>query len=254
MDTAIVQRFLDGMKYESERTAPPEGFPSLPDIPAGRYTDPAFLELEMTHLWRKSWLYACHIDELPEQGSYLLWKKTGSPILIVRGKDDVVRAFYNTCRHRGGPLVKSACGKVDGLVCGYHGWTYSLDGKLINLRDRRDFPGLDLASRPLIGVRCERFYNWIFINEDPGAEPLLEHVNPFFEYFQQFEPDCWRLVAQEGFERPLQRQGAARCLSRGVSPEVDTPEHRRSLPRSPRHHHRALSQGSFHHGHAEPAS
>jgi phenylpropionate dioxygenase-like ring-hydroxylating dioxygenase large terminal subunit len=154
----------------------------------------------MTHLWRKSWLYACHIDELPEPGSYLLWRKTGSPILIVRGKDDVVRAFYNTCRHRGGPLVKSACGKADGLVCGYHGWTYNLEGKLINLRDRRDFPGLDLSQRPLIGVRCERFYNWIFINENLGAEPLLEHVHPFFEYFRQFEPECWRLVAKEAFD------------------------------------------------------
>ena len=70
----------------------------------------------------------------------------------------------------------------------------------INLRDRRDFPGLDLSTRPLIGVRCERFNNWIFINEDPEAQPLLDHVHPFFDYFQQFEPDCWRLVAQEAFD------------------------------------------------------
>ena len=83
----------------------------------------------------------------PQPGSFLLWKKTGTPILIVRGKDDVIRAFYNTCRHRGGPLVKTACGKVDGLVCGYHGWTYVLDGKLVNLRDKRDFPSLDMSSR-----------------------------------------------------------------------------------------------------------
>ena len=74
MDTATVQRFLDGMRYESERTAPPEGFPSLPDLPAGRYTDPEFLKLETNYLWRRSWLYACHIDELPEPGSFLLWK------------------------------------------------------------------------------------------------------------------------------------------------------------------------------------
>ena len=73
MDAATVQRFLDGMKYESERTSPREGFPPLPDIPAGRYTDPEFLKLEMAHLWRKSWLYACHTDELPEPGSFLLW-------------------------------------------------------------------------------------------------------------------------------------------------------------------------------------
>jgi phenylpropionate dioxygenase-like ring-hydroxylating dioxygenase large terminal subunit len=200
MDTATVQRFLDGMKYESERTTPPEGFPPLPDIPAGRYTDPKFLELESQYLWRRSWLYACHTDELPAPGSFLLWKKTGTPILIVRGKDNVIRAFYNTCRHRGGPLVKAACGQVDGLVCGYHGWTYTLDGKLVNLRDKRDFPGLDMSARSLIGVRCEQFYNWVFINEDPDAEPLTQHVQPFFDYFRQFEPECWRLVAQEGFD------------------------------------------------------
>jgi len=198
MDTAVVQRFLDGMKYEAERTAPPEGFPSLPDIPAGRYNRSAFLELEMTHLWRKSWLYACHIDELPEPGSYLLWKKTGSPILIVRGKDDVVRAFYNTCRHRGGPLVKSACGKVDGLVCGYHGLDLRPGWQI----DQSARPARLSRPRSLLAAADRRALRALlqldFINENLGAEPLLEHVNPFFEYFQQFEPACWRLVAQEG--------------------------------------------------------
>lgn len=200
MDTATVQHFLDGMKYEAERTAPPPGFPQLPDIPAGRYTDPEFLKLEADHLWRRSWLYACHMDDLPSPGSYVLWKKTGTPILIVRGKDDVVRAFYNTCRHRGAPLVKSECGKQDGFVCGYHGWTYALDGRLVNLRDKRDFPGLDLSTRPLLPVRCERFYNWIFINEDPDAEPLVAHFGPFHDYFRQFQPECWRFVAKESFD------------------------------------------------------
>lgn len=200
MDAATVQRFLDGMKYEAERSAPPEGFPQFPDIPAGRYNAPAFIALESEFLWRRSWLYACHIDELPEPGSYLLWKKTGAPILIVRGKDDVVRAFYNACRHRGAPVVRNEHGKADGLVCGYHGWTYTLDGKLINLRDRRDFVDLDPACRSLIAVRCERFYNWIFVNEDPAAQPLLEHVAPFHEHFRQFQPEIFRFVAKEHFD------------------------------------------------------
>jgi phenylpropionate dioxygenase-like ring-hydroxylating dioxygenase large terminal subunit len=200
MDAQTVKRFLSGMQYEAERTAPPEGFPKFPDVPAGRYIDPEFLALEREHLWRKSWLYACHIDELPERGSYLLWKKTGTPILIVRDKDDTVRAFYNTCRHRGAPLVKDKAGKADGFVCGYHGWTYSLDGKLINLRDKRDFVGLDTTCRSLISVRCERFYNWIFINEDPNAEAVAHHFAPFTEHFKQFQPETFRLVAQESFD------------------------------------------------------
>lgn len=200
MDAKTVQRFLDGMKYESERSGPPPEFPQLPDIPAGRYTDPAFLALEHQYLWRRSWLYACHIDELPERGSFLLLKSTGSPIILVRGKDDVVRAFYNTCRHRGAPLVKSEKGCLEGFACGYHGWTYTLDGRLINLRDKRDFVGLDTSARGLIGVRCERFYNWIFINEDPQAEPLEAHFAPFGEHFRQFQPHEWRFVTKESFD------------------------------------------------------
>jgi phenylpropionate dioxygenase-like ring-hydroxylating dioxygenase large terminal subunit len=200
MDSQTVQRFLEGMKYEAARTSPPEGFPRFPDIPSGRYIDPDFLKLERDYLWRRSWLYACHLDELPEPGSFLVWRKTGTPILIVRGKDDVVRAFYNTCRHRGAPLAKEKCGKADGFVCGYHGWTYALDGRLLNLRDKRDFVDLDMAHRNLIPVRCERFYHWIFINEDSDAEPLLQHVAPFGEYFQQFQPAEWRLVTSEAFD------------------------------------------------------
>lgn len=200
MDQATVRRFIEGMKFEAERKGPPEGFPQLPVIHGGRYVDPAFLALEKEYVWGRSWLYACHMDELPTKGSYLLWKKAGPPIVIVRGKDDVVRAFYNTCRHRGAPLVRDACGKAEGLVCGYHGWTYALDGRLINLRDKRDFVGLDLSQRSLLNVRCERFYNWIFINQDPEAQPLAEHFAPFTEHFTQFQPSTFRLVAQRGYD------------------------------------------------------
>jgi phenylpropionate dioxygenase-like ring-hydroxylating dioxygenase large terminal subunit len=200
MDKATVQRFLDGMKYEAERTEPPAQFPQLPDIPSGRYVDPQFLALEREQLWKKSWLYACHLDEIPTPGSFLVSRKTGAPIIILRDKNDGVRAFYNTCRHRGGPLVKSDSGCVEGFVCGYHGWTYSLEGRLINLRDRRDFVGLNTSERSLIGVRCERFFNWVFINEDAAAEPLGVHFAPFHEYFEQFQPSTWRFVAKEGFD------------------------------------------------------
>jgi phenylpropionate dioxygenase-like ring-hydroxylating dioxygenase large terminal subunit len=200
MDDRTVQRFLDGMKYEAERTAPPAGFPQLPDVPAGRYVDAGFLALEEQWLWKRSWLYACHVDQLPQAGSYLVWKKSGSTILIVRGKDDVIRAFYNTCRHRGAPVVMNASGTSNGFVCNYHGWTYALDGTLINLRDKRDFVGLDMTCRSLIAVRCERFYNWVFVNEDPDAQPLEQHFAPFVEYFQQFQPETWRFIRHEAFD------------------------------------------------------
>ena len=113
MDKATVQRFLDGMKYEAERTAPPAGFRSCPTFPPAATSIRNFSPSKSEQLWKKSWLYACHMDELPEAGSYLSGKKSGSPILIVRGKDDVVRAFYNTCRHRGAPVVTNAQRQVE---------------------------------------------------------------------------------------------------------------------------------------------
>lgn len=196
----FVRRFLDGMEYEAQRTAPPEGFPRFPSIPGGRYTDPHFLEAERQALWKRSWLYACHADELPDPGSFMLWKKTGSPILIVRGKDGQIRAFYNTCRHRGAPLVKTDSGKCEGLVCSYHGWTYGLDGQLINLRDKRDFVGLDTDAHGLVAVRCEQLANWVFINEDPTAEPLLQSLGPIPAHLQQFQPERLRFVEKAGYD------------------------------------------------------
>ena len=201
MDAAFIERVKTNVDYQRRRKLPPEGFPSLPPIPGGRYVDRTFLALEDTALWKRAWVYACHIDELPEQGSYILFRKTGSPILIVRGKDDRVRAFYNTCRHRGGPLVKDAAGRSrGGFVCGYHGWTYDLEGRLVNLRDRRDFVDLDVDCHGLVGVRCERLGNWIFVNEDRDAEALLDYLGPIPEHWQQFDLETIRHVDSRSYE------------------------------------------------------
>ena len=96
------------MEYEAERKAPPEGFPNLPDIPAGRYIDQRFFALEQEHVWRTSWLLAAHIDELPEPGSFRLWDITGQPVLLIHGDSGTINAFYNTCRHRGAPRSDGA--------------------------------------------------------------------------------------------------------------------------------------------------
>lgn len=195
MDDAFTENVLLAMEYERQRKEPPEGFPKLPLIPGGRYTDPEFQQLELEGLWKKSWLYACHLDEIPEQGSYLLWNKTSSPIILLRDKDKVVRAFYNTCQHRGGPLLKDRKGKVDGrLVCGYHGWCYNLQGELTSIRDKRDFVDLDLSTRSLTAIKSERIGNWVFINENPLAESLVEHLQPVPAHLQQFQPDNIRLM------------------------------------------------------------
>jgi phenylpropionate dioxygenase-like ring-hydroxylating dioxygenase large terminal subunit len=190
-----------GFEYERSRKAPPPGFPTLPPIPGGRYTDPEFLGLEQQYLWRKSWLYACHIDQLPETGSYLSWNKTGSPIVIVRADRDTVRAFYNVCRHRGGPLVTEGSGSLaDGFTCRYHGWAYDLEGGLKGVRDSRDFGDMDIDCLGLIPVRCEQFGQWVFVNEDPAAPALLESLGPVAGHWQGISSAGLRHVESYGFD------------------------------------------------------
>jgi phenylpropionate dioxygenase-like ring-hydroxylating dioxygenase large terminal subunit len=181
MKTEVERSLYDGMKHEQEREGPPPGFPELPLIPGGRYTDPAFLALEDRFLWKRSWLYALHTDELPRPGSYRLWRKTGAPIIIVRDRDGEIRAFYNTCRHRGAPLLEKEQGETKGFFCRYHGWTYDLGGRLTAVREKRDFPGMDTSCFSLNQVRCERFGNFVFVNENLGFDSIRHIASSSFE-------------------------------------------------------------------------
>jgi phenylpropionate dioxygenase-like ring-hydroxylating dioxygenase large terminal subunit len=189
MNPVDVKQILDRNAYEASRAGPPENFPQLPDIPGGRYVDRDFDALEQKHLWHKSWVYAIHGDEVPDVGSYLQWSRIGEPLFFIRGEDGTVRCFYNTCRHRGAPVVTEESGKSRGVSCKYHGWTYNTRGELINLRDRRDFVGLDMSCRSLIEVRCENIGKLYFVNLDPDAEPLIDYLGPVADGLMDMDPD-----------------------------------------------------------------
>jgi phenylpropionate dioxygenase-like ring-hydroxylating dioxygenase large terminal subunit len=194
MNASLADQIKKSFEYERNRSGPPESFPRLSDVPARRYTDPKFFELEEEYIWKRSWLCVGHAGEMPEAGSYRLCEETGSPILIVHGKDGRFRAFYNTCRHRGGPVVREPCGKAAMLRCQYHSWTYDLKGDLVSVPDERDFVDLDKRERALVPVRCEMWGGWIFINEDPDAEPLLDFLAPLPADWDDLDVDRLRFV------------------------------------------------------------
>lgn len=185
------------------RGAPPAGRVALPDIPTGRYIDDSFFALEQKYIWSKSWLFAAHADELPETGSFVLWEKSGDPILLVRGKDGEIRAFYNTCMHRGGPVVREASGKTNTFVCKYHCWAYGLDGALKRVPDEHEFSGLDKSARGLRPIRCERFGNLVFVNRDPEARPLADFLGVLVHELHDFEFDKLRLVHKYDYDLPV---------------------------------------------------
>jgi phenylpropionate dioxygenase-like ring-hydroxylating dioxygenase large terminal subunit len=175
MDASLVEKIAKRPAEERERRVYPERFPRLPSVPAARYCDPSFFAVERKHVFGKSWLFVAHADELPKLGDYLFLDQLAEPVFLVRGADGRVRAFYNTCRHRGGPLVRERSGNTGpGLVCGYHGWSYALDGKLVGIPQAKDFGDLDRSCLGLKPVRCEAWGTFLFVNLDPRAEPLHE--------------------------------------------------------------------------------
>ena len=178
MDTEFLARFWERSAFETGRDGPPDGFPKLPDLPLGRYTDPLFQALEDEYLFHRVWLYGVHDSELPKPGSYRLCELAGAPILFVRGDDGQVRAFRNACRHRGAPVVRGDSGSARLLVCQFHSWSYDLRGQLVRVPDERDFVGLQVSERCLPTVRCERWGGWHFINFDDEAMPLEQWLDP----------------------------------------------------------------------------
>jgi phenylpropionate dioxygenase-like ring-hydroxylating dioxygenase large terminal subunit len=188
------------MDYEAKRTAPPAAFPHLPDLPGGRYTDQRFFDLEQEHIFRRTWLLAAHLDEIPEPGCYMRWENAGEPVILVHGEDGEVRAFYNTCSHRGAPVVTEDSGKSPRLICAYHAWTYSTDGSLVGFRNPEDFTGMDKSCRGLRSIRCERFGNLIFVNFDDEAPTFVEWLGPIAEEWEEFQFGNCRLAGRHIFD------------------------------------------------------
>jgi nitrite reductase/ring-hydroxylating ferredoxin subunit len=147
-------------------------------VPKQRYTTREFLELEMDRLWPRVWQVACREEEVPEEGDYLEYVIGDQSILVVRTGPSDVKAYYNSCLHRGTRLAEGTGSFDQGEIrCRYHAWRYSLDGCVTCVVDRHEFPLLpeDLRLRE---VRTERWGGFVFVNMEAGAEPLLDFLDP----------------------------------------------------------------------------
>ncbi len=198
MDQALIDRIKADMRYEFAREAPPEGFPGFHDISTARHISQEFHELEQEHLWPKTWVMAGRAEDIPEPGDYFQFKDLGVPLLVVRGTDGVIRCFYNTCQHRGAPVVRDQRGSSRRLRCQYHSWTYEVDeGRLVAVPDERDFVELDWEQRCLPRVSCDVFEGFVFVNRDPDAPPLAEWLGGAREMLDPFRASELREVYRE---------------------------------------------------------
>ena len=133
----------------------------------GFYCDPAVFAADMEHVIGRKWLVAGHIDRVRRKGDYFLFKVGEESIIVVRSDESTINAFYNVCRHRGSLICTEPAGRVARLTCGYHAWSYGLDGALLAAR----LMPADFAKHDNHLHRCHVrvFYGFIFINLSDDA-------------------------------------------------------------------------------------
>lgn len=130
-----------------------------------RYSSSEYFEKEVRALFLPLPRMALHSSELPEPGSFKRIDHAGRPLLLVRGQDSNVRAFYNVCRHRGAQLVGDESGCSRRFSCPYHAWTWNTQGELVGVpHEKSGFPGLDRSDMGLRAVPCEENAGWIWIS------------------------------------------------------------------------------------------
>ena len=215
MDKRTADQIRQRSAWESARKEHPKDFPQLPPVPGARYSDPAFFELEQRHVFGASWLFAAIEDELPEPGDVYGVEHLQSGVLLARGRDGVIRAFRNTCTHRGTPLVAGGKGHVARrIVCPYHNWSFELTGELGSVPERRDFRDLDTSCLGLRSLRCESFGGSVFVNFDADAEPLKTALGAVFdelddEIGERAPGTEMRLIRKVSYDVPCNWKAAA---------------------------------------------
>ncbi len=163
-------------------------------ISASRYTSNRFFELECEKLWPRVWQMACREEEIPSAGDYSVYDIVGRSVVVVRGEDGVIRAFHNSCLHRGRRLATEP-GHAHALRCGFHGWTWNLDGSIRSVPCRWDFQHLGDEDLTLPAVRSGTWGGFVFVNMDSAAMPLEAYLEVLPAHFERWRlEDCYKAV------------------------------------------------------------
>ena len=146
-------------------------------LPAWTYYSEELNTVEKDALFRRHWQIACHVNDVPDPGSFMTFDMCGDRAIIMRGKDGVVRAFHNLCRHRGSRVVaedKGVCKHV--MTCPFHGWTYNLDGTLRSPAIPESLPKLDPVEHGLKPIEMEIWKGLVFIRFQTSDQPSVAEM------------------------------------------------------------------------------
>ena len=150
------------------------------------YISEDYARAEQDRLWRKTWLQAGRVEDIPNVGDYVTFDIVTDSVIVVRSGPDQISAYHNVCPHRGRRLVDTPPGKRNArgsgrknFICGYHGWTFGLDGENTYIEHQDDWEGSLCNGRADLGVvKVDTWGGWLWINLDPAAGSLRDYLEP----------------------------------------------------------------------------
>jgi glycine betaine catabolism A len=156
-------------------------------LPREYYASDAIHQMEQAKIFWRRWLCVGRGDEIPSPGDYVVRQLGDAGVIVLRDQAGRLRAFHNTCRHRGTRLCEIPSGNLgERIVCPYHAWTYALDGRLLGAPSTAGIPGFDKADYPLHTVHVAEWEGFVFMNLSPQPEPFLDAFAPLIGKFSRF--------------------------------------------------------------------
>ncbi len=158
---------------------------SSADVSIERYFSREWHEAEVEKVWRKTWQLACRLEHIPNVGDHVVYEIVRDSLIVIRTGPDEVRAYINSCLHRG-TMLRTEGGCVNQLRCPFHGWTWDLQGQLKIIPGQWDFPHVDKAAMNLPEAKVGTWGGFVFVNFDADCEPLESYLENLPEHFSAF--------------------------------------------------------------------
>jgi phenylpropionate dioxygenase-like ring-hydroxylating dioxygenase large terminal subunit len=158
----------------------------LEPVPVSRYFSPEYFAKEVEHVWSRVWQMACREEEIPNVGDYQIYEIVGKSLIVARTAPGEIKAFYNSCLHRGRKLV-TLNGCKNEFRCPYHGFTWNADGSFKENPIGWDFPQWEGQDMSLPQARVDTWGGFVFVNMDANAAPLMDFIGPLAEHFADYE-------------------------------------------------------------------
>ena len=161
------------------------------------YKDTSIFDLEKHNIFYNSWIFIGHESQIPNKGDFFVYKLLDEEIIVLRNKENKVKAFFNVCRHRGSRVCLEEKGNTSRFSCPYHSWTYNLDGKLLAAKSLRE--GIDKSKLGLHPCNIESASGMLLINLSDNPQSVKNLQSDLKEPFEMFGFKDLKVAAHKNY-------------------------------------------------------